>query len=624
MELVKEVHTLIVWSKASDLNTQTKELIESQFDLVGVYVIEWNKSNFIDNLKVFYAHSQKHRTESEFHNTLENKIKHCGDDAFTLYVYQDGSPNYDFRITSSGNREVNTNAFDLKASLRVLSGGGHKIHGSDNTFESNKDLTLLFGLNTVDFLKKCGDGTSVPLKIESSCIGVGGYASIQQLFYVLNNTINYCVLRNFECFPENYTLAEHGDIDLLVEDLNYIKYLTLAKSYYPELDYRVHYGIVISNELIPFDFRFLGDNYYDFNWQSNILKTSIWFKNFAKVPDAVNYFYGLLYHAYVQKKEIKSDYKVRLEVLAKNIGLTYTKETSTEEVKTLLDHFMSSNKYCYTLPLDKTVFFNAAFLNADNSRNKQFGTLISVKQARLENEMLYTEVYDNGTEITKIGSRIIIESEIKFLQKLAPTGLVPRVIKTSLEDNNCYVVMEKLPGTTLDEVQNNKEFWKIKNIKSLIRQLIHLNAVLIQNEVLHRDVRPPNIMVTFDKQKNIHLKWIDFGWATDFSSNLNLPTPLGLGGKQKYGVGQYSDLYSTGKIITTLFKKLSFKSSVAAVFDVAPSLYNSVNLEQLKEKMDVIDAVDSYVKFTALDYLKIFILKNKSIVRFLKAIKKAF
>ena len=46
---------------------------------------------------------------------------------------------------------------------------------------------------------------------------------------MLNNSINYLVLRNHEEFPYNFNLKGHDDIDLLVENLNATVYLTNAK-----------------------------------------------------------------------------------------------------------------------------------------------------------------------------------------------------------------------------------------------------------------------------------------------------------------------------------------------------------------------------------------------------------
>ena len=42
--------------------------------------------------------------------------------------------------------------FDLKTKYRKWTGGGHKIHATNNTQETNHDITLLLGINYNDYL----------------------------------------------------------------------------------------------------------------------------------------------------------------------------------------------------------------------------------------------------------------------------------------------------------------------------------------------------------------------------------------------------------------------------------------------------------------------------------------
>lgn len=624
MELIKEIHTMIVWSNASKVTPDIEKEIKRNFNLISRVEISWEKEKFLDNLKVFYSHSQKHRTEDVFDNILINKIAHCGDEQFTLFVYEDKNPTYDSRVTSSGNRKVNTNVFDFKKRLRESLGGGHKIHASDNTFESNKDLTLLFGLNSKDFINQHLETNQSEEVFKENCIGIDGYKNIEQFFYVLNNSINYCVIRNYECLPEKYTIEGHGDIDLLVEDLNYIKYLTLAKSYYPDLDYRVHYGINIANELIPFDFRYVGDDYYDINWQNQILNNLAIFNSVVKVPDTHNYFYSLIYHAYVQKNTVKVDYFERLEMMSQELNINYNSDLSLEKIKEILDEFMIQNNFDYTTPKDKTVYFNQLFLNFDNTRTERYGKLISTQQARLDNEVLFTEVYDNGTEITKFGSELIIQNEIKFLEVLRNSNFVPKVHRHVLKPNNCFVVMEKLDGARLDVAVDNPKFWKIKNIKSFIRQCVEFNKVLIKHDILHRDIKPDNILVNFNKKNEIEIKLIDFGWAIKISQIKDSISPYGLGSYYRYSEGQYSDLYSTGKIVKKIFKGFRFKDAFLDHLKVHPNTYFNKEsiLERLKENEINLKKIER--NFGLRDFLISLSLRHKLIFDLLIELKRFF
>lgn len=623
MDLTKEIHTLIVWSKASQVVPDVEMMLKDKFNLLSQFEICWSKDKFLDNLKIFYSHSQKHCSEVEYDNILARKIEHCGDEPFTFFIYEDDNPFYDYRITSSGNRKVNTNVFDFKKELRQGLGGGHKIHASDNIFESNKDLTLLLGINIQDFLIQQLKIKQNKTVLNQNCIGVDGYENIEQLFYVLNNSIKYCVLRNYECLPKEYTIEGHGDIDLLVEDLNYIKYLTLAKSYYPDLNYRVHYGINISNKLIPFDFRYVGDDYYDINWQNQILNNLDLYNSLVKVPNTINYFYTLLYHAYVQKKIVKADYFERLTRMSKALNIGYDTSFSLDKIKVVLDKFMIRNNFEYTTPKDRTVYFNQFFLNFNASRVKRFGKLISTQQARLDDTFLFTEVYDNGSEITKFGSELIIRNEIEFLERLKQSNIVPKIFRYSEELNNYFIVMEKLKGVQLNEAVENPKFWNKRNIESFFTQCINFNKILFESDIMHRDIRPENILIHFNETNEIEVKLIDFGWATKISAIKNALNPVGLGDKYKFSEGKYSDLYSTGKVLQSVFKGFSFESNIIEILNLKPNDYYLQSFEKRKGEIQIrLRTLTQNMLFR--DYLFLLILRNRMVFDFLIKIKRAF
>lgn len=617
---MREIHTMIVWSNASQISRDVEEKLKSNFNLISQFEVCWQKEKFLDNLKVFYSHSQKHRTEDDYERLLVKKMEHCGDKPFSLFVYEDVNPTYDFRLTSSGNRSVNINVFDCKKILREDTGGGHKIHASDNTFESNKDLTLLLGLNLKDFLNQKLESNQNIKVIRNNCIGVDGYKNIEQFFYVLNNSISYCVIRNFECLPKEYTINGHGDIDLLVEDLNYIKYLTLAESYYPDLDFRVHYGINISNVLVPFDFRFVGDDYYDINWQNQILSNLVYFNSIVKVPDTINYFYSLLYHAYVQKSIVKPDYFERLISMSKALKVNYSDSFSLDKIKVILDEYLLKNNFSYTIPKDKTVYFNEFFLNFDASRIDKFGKLISAQQANLNNDILFTEVYDGGTEVVKFGSQLIIENEIKFLTILKDTNWTPKIHSVNLEPNNYFVIIEKLKGVQLNDALVNPLFWKKKNINSFLSQCLEFNRVLVEHCILHRDIRPENILVDFNEKQEIKIKLIDFGWASLISDIKITSNPLGLGGKYKYSEGQYSDLYSTGKIINYIFKQFQFVTDLK--YDIEPNEYDDIETLKLKFVNITASTLNKKAHFSFRDKLILWGNSDSLVFKFLIKIKR--
>lgn len=549
--ITAEIHTLIVWSKATEHLAAITDRLQIKFDVVSVFEIEWSKANFLKNLIPFYAHSQQHLGLEQYRELLLSKISHCGDESFHLFVFRDRLPAYDFRNTSSGLRNVNTNIFDLKSELRATTNGGHKIHASDNTFESNKDLTILLGQNTEDFLKNLEDWRKVE-KITSNCLGVGGFKNITELFYLLNNSIDYVVLRNFECLPEEYTVEGHGDIDLLVEDIQYVKYLTGATPVFPDDAFRVHHTIDICNTYVPFDFRYFGDNYYDRKWQENILTDKEFFKQYIPVPNAVDYFYSLLYHAYVQKYNITADYITRLNHLAKKAGLSFPDMLSPSQVKQFLDNFLDRKQYRYTVPVDRSVFYNTDFISLGKKPEK-YGVLLSTQVARYGNKGLVTEVFYHADKkrIYKICPEPIASNEIRGLTLLQNTGIVPRIYDTTKKDVVTIIEMEFLEGIPLSQLFMVGNFWKLQNIKKIIIDTIKILEILIEKDILHRDIKPDNFLVvkTGDQYQ---IKIIDFGWSESYSGP-QTEVPFLLGWPWAFGKGKFSDVFALGRTLQQIF-----------------------------------------------------------------------
>lgn len=77
---------------------------------------------------------------SKFYKTKVDDFR--GATEFNVYIIRDTSPNYDYRKTSKGLRKVNTNVFDLKKTLRKIT-GGYKIHATDNIQETKENLKVL-------------------------------------------------------------------------------------------------------------------------------------------------------------------------------------------------------------------------------------------------------------------------------------------------------------------------------------------------------------------------------------------------------------------------------------------------------------------------------------------------
>ena len=346
-----ETHLSIVWSAARSTENSILAEYKKKFKILKVYEVFWKKADFVKNFKRFYSHSQFELNERNLNELMIGKAKHCGTDPFLLIIFEDLKPFYQDRNTSSGKRNVNTNVFDIKQRLREMTGGGHKIHGTDSIQETNKDLTLLLGLNYNDFMNlHSQEWNGIVESIRSNLFGYNGFETISQLFYLLNTTLDYVVLRNFEEFPDHITLDEHSDVDLLVENKNLLVYTAGAKAIFSQ-KYRVHYSIIINGKDVPFDVRYIGDSYFDEAWQREVLKSRVFEKNIFYRPNPTQYFYTLLYHALIHKASFGKDYENRL----KQMGQEVKNESPT---LTVLEGFLDKNNYLFCEPKDFSVLYN--------------------------------------------------------------------------------------------------------------------------------------------------------------------------------------------------------------------------------------------------------------------------
>lgn len=518
------LHILVIWSKAQEHRDVILSDLRDNFDILKVFKVHWDADKFLQNYMVFYAHSQYHLARAEYCSILQNKVEHCGADDFTVVILRDNTPCFEIRQTSSGSRLVNIRMFDKKTQYRQLTGGGHKIHTSDDAWETNHDLTLMFGLNTEDFLNHYTlDGEEE--SFSGNNLGIGGYDSIQQFFYVLNNCIRYVVMRNHECLPGQYTVEGHGDIDVLCENCNWMAYLTAAHRVFQQ-EYRVYHTIIIGGKEIPFDFRYVGDNYYDQPWQEDILRTRQLTKGLFYVPNPENQYYSLLYHAYIQKCEVKNDYLPKLQAYAQAIELKFNQ--TVDDTINQIDVFFNAHHYEYVHPKDKTVYFNLKNLSYSKCVSK-YGVLIKRQTAIDDSGREFgTRVYEKEKSFVKVGCNTLINNEYEYLKLLSDHTLFPKIISREydFEKDEAILEISRIEGFDTECFFASSKYQQAKYVKSFVRGCILLLKELARNKVAHRDFLPSNIIIK-DLNGVCKVGLIDFGWATEITkSNINRPKLL--------------------------------------------------------------------------------------------------
>ncbi len=343
---MKEVHLFILWEHARVKEKEILDDINANFKVLGKYNIKWNKENFSKNLSRFYGTNLPKNSGKE---------QHCGNGEFLLIVVEVDNPKYEERDTSKGKQIVNIDMFDKKTYYRELTGGGHKVHATNSEIETNHDLTLLLGKSIKDYVNEIKENKVVEtINVERELTGNDGFVSIEEMFYTLNNCINYAILRNYETLPDEIYVNEHNDVDIICDSLENAVYVLNAEKVFQE-DYRVHYKVKAENKDVFFDLRHIGDNYYYYKIEQEILDTRIYNeKGFYTISNEL-YFYTLLYHALLHKLDFADDYKNRLQ----KMNSKYAEEiASNDKSINLLNNWLLENGYSITVPIDISVQFN--------------------------------------------------------------------------------------------------------------------------------------------------------------------------------------------------------------------------------------------------------------------------
>ena len=123
---------------------------------------------------------------------------------------------------------------------------------------------------------------------------------------------------------------------------------------------RAAYSIKIGNQEYSADIRAIDDGYYDPCWAKNMINQRVIYKNQIFVPDPINAFYSLLYHALIHKNNFEDKYTNEFAILAKAIALDIDSSVFADREKSfsVLQDFMNNEGYEITRPRDFSVQYN--------------------------------------------------------------------------------------------------------------------------------------------------------------------------------------------------------------------------------------------------------------------------
>ena len=111
-----------------------------------------------------------------------------------------------------------------------------------------------------------------------------------------------------------------------------------------------------------------------------------------------------------------------------------------------------------------------------------------------------------------------------------------------------YYVMQLFKGEDLDSFLKHKHI-TIDDTIELASTLIQMGQFLLKYDLVHGDIKPPNIMIAKDDDENLEFKIIDFGSITEiFSTDTQAGTPSYLAPErfQNEAISESTEIFSIG------------------------------------------------------------------------------
>jgi serine/threonine-protein kinase len=202
-------------------------------------------------------------------------------------------------------------------------------------------------------------------------------------------------------------------------------------------------------------------------------------------------------------------------------------------------------------------------------------------------------------------ARVLFDREAKVLYDLGNAhDQIPRLFAHIEENNQFYLVQEFVEGHTLSEELIVGQPWSEARVVTLLREILEVLSVVHQRGVIHRDIKPQNLM---RRQQDQKIVLIDFGavkeinaLATDADGHTTSTIAIGTAGymppEQAHGHPQLaSDVYAVGVLgIQALLGRMPQQDSATGDLIWKETGAVSSQLARVLEKMTCYHFRDRY------------------------------
>ncbi len=148
-----------------------------------------------------------------------------------------------------------------------------------------------------------------------------------------------------------------------------------------------------------------------------------------------------------------------------------------------------------------------------------------------------------------------LKREVEILSELKGNNIV-KIYDYNFSDNNYYIVMEYLEGSTLKQIINKRKF-EINESLDIIIQIAKCISQIHKQNIIHRDIKPENIIYLDSSQ----IKILDLGISFKEDQTENITEEGNIIGSMSYIAPEIvdnkkptknSDIYSLGIILYEL------------------------------------------------------------------------
>ncbi|MCK5222217.1 MAG: serine/threonine protein kinase [Candidatus Aminicenantes bacterium] len=170
-----------------------------------------------------------------------------------------------------------------------------------------------------------------------------------------------------------------------------------------------------------------------------------------------------------------------------------------------------------------------------------FGTVYLAEDTFLKSQRALKIPHGLNSQKEKILKESIVQT------KLLDHPNIVKLLTVDIIDDNIVMVMEYVNGTDLEKIIDDSVKLSIKRAIAYFRQILSALGYAHENKILHRDIRPSNILIS----KKNEVKITDFGTSTFLEESQHATTKIGsppyMAPEQFEGKAVFaSDIYSAG------------------------------------------------------------------------------